>query len=595
MKSRINRHISRIIPIILFSVILSNVACDRSYEHALKNLDVAESIMESRPDSALALLNSIDEAQLKGKSRKARYALLKSMALDKNYVDTTTFDILQPAIEYYLKKGTPDEKLRTYYYQGRIYQNKNERDSAVHSFMKGLDISGECRDSMTIARMLVAQGILFQSFYDYYGYSNNYLEAAHIFKNKSLDNLEFDCLLNALNGMVILKNKHIADSITKLIDKFKYLNDIQIKKLQSDRLSYILQFGSLSDIKDLIEKNDIVRGYDMNGILNLALAYNKLGDNGMALQQLDYLDQIKIGYDTLKYLSIRFRVLEDLDRHEEALSAYKDFSHRLEIINADKFEQKSMSMEEKHRMEMQAEMDTRKNMRIIWGCIGGIVFLAMGLVILTLLVRRNKARKDLALEKARTAGLENENLKAERERLSLENSNLQLERDKKVLEAENLAHRVETLESESESLKALLESSKEEEIPSEVQKAIQTRIRMLNSLLAGYITDNDKYEKPYDEWVREITEDSVEFMNSNRLAFQASHPRFIRYFEEHGLTISEINYVCLYAIGLRGKEVGNYIKKRSHVNTSSAIRKKLGIDKHETNLGIYVRNLLRDL
>jgi DNA repair exonuclease SbcCD ATPase subunit len=66
-----------------------------------------------------------------------------------------------------------------------------------------------------------------------------------------------------------------------------------------------------------------------------------------------------------------------------------------------------------------------------------------------------------------------------------------LERDKKVLEAENLAHRVEELEHESESLKSLVEAP--EELPQEVQQAIQVRIEMLNSLLAGYITDNAQY------------------------------------------------------------------------------------------------------
>lgn len=96
-------------------------------------------------------------------------------------------------------------------------------------------------------------------------------------------------------------------------------------------------------------------------------------------------------------------------------------------------------------------------------------------------------------------------------------------------------------------------------------------------------------------WVKDLTDNTEEFMNSNRLAFRASHPSFIKYFEEHGLTIPEINYVCLYAIGLIGKEVGNYMKKRSHVNISSTIRKKLGIDKHETNIGNYVRNLLKKL
>ena len=37
------------------------------------------------------------------------------------------------------------------------------------------------------------------------------------------------------------------------------------------------------------------------------------------------------------------------------------------------------------------------------------------------------------------------------------------------------------------------------------------------------------------------------------------------------------------------------MKMRSHVNISSTIRKKLGIDKHETNIGIYVRRLLSNL
>jgi hypothetical protein len=82
-------------------------------------------------------------------------------------------------------------------------------------------------------------------------------------------------------------------------------------------------------------------------------------------------------------------------------------------------------------------------------------------------------------------------------------------------------------------------------------------------------------------------------MDSTRLAFKASHPKFIKYFEDHNLTDEEINFICLFALGLRGKEVGEYIKNKRHYNLSSAIRKKLGIDEHDTNLGIYVRKLLK--
>ena len=84
-------------------------------------------------------------------------------------------------------------------------------------------------------------------------------------------------------------------------------------------------------------------------------------------------------------------------------------------------------------------------------------------------------------------------------------------------------------------------------------------------------------------------------MNSTRLAFTASHPGFIEFLETHDLTADEINYLCLYAIGLRGKEVGEYIQLKRHYNVSSAIRKKLGMTEHDTNIGLFVRRKMSEL
>lgn len=52
--------------------------------------------------------------------------------------------------------------------------------------------------------------------------------------------------------------------------------------------------------------------------------------------------------------------------------------------------------------------------------------------------------------------------------------------------------------------------------------------------------------------------------------------KFMEYLEQHGLSIDEINYLCLYAIGLRGKEVGEYIQIKRHYIISHEIRMKLG-------------------
>lgn len=100
--------------IIILVLSLSLLGCRHNSEID-RQLDEAESMLLSAPDSSLRIISHISPGVFSEKGQRARYALLKSMALDKNYIDTTTFDVLQPAIDYYLEHGTPDEKLKTLY------------------------------------------------------------------------------------------------------------------------------------------------------------------------------------------------------------------------------------------------------------------------------------------------------------------------------------------------------------------------------------------------------------------------------------------------------------------------------------------------
>lgn len=553
----------------------------------------AEALMEEHPDSALSILETVDKSRLGSEAERARYALLMSMALDKNYIDTTTFDVLRPAIDYYLENGNPDEKLRTYYYQGCIFRNRGDRDNALDSYVKGLDNSAGCTDSLCLARALVAQGLIYKEFYDFESYSDNYLKAAAIYGKKGCRDLELDCLLNGWNGTIILKDRHRADSLMDLCSRFEPLDARQRQTLRGYRLSHTLVFGSLEELKYFLNTADRYTPYDLNGYLNLAYAYNKTGNNVSAMQLLREIESRGTDYDTLKYQSISTEVFKDLGDYRNAFSVYWDLTHKLDSINSVKFEQKAKSIEEKHQIELQARDDLRRKDNIIWKCMAGIVFLVLGIVILILSLRSHRNKEDLAVQKARATELENENLKAQKDRLDVEKRNLQLENEKKDLEMENMGHQMESLKNECESLKAIMNSH--EDIPQAAKETIRIRIEMLNSLLARYITDNDRHSEPYEAWLRDMTDNREKFMNSNRLAFRASHPRFITYLEEHGLTVDEINYVCLYAIGLNGKEVGNYMKRPGHVNISSAIRRKLGLGKNDTNLNIHILRLLKEL
>ena len=146
------------------------------------------------------------------------------------------------------------------------------------------------------------------------------------------------------------------------------------------------------------------------------------------------------------------------------------------------------------------------------------------------------------------------------------------------------------LENEHNNLELQLEQS---ELARPIKEVIKNRLDLLNGLLAKEITQNDSYAEPYNKWIDTIRNDKKKFMDSTRLAFAASHPKFIDYLEKHDLSSDEINYLCLYAIGLRGKEVGEYIQVKRHYIISHEIRKKLGIDEHETNIGLYIRRLMK--
>lgn len=74
-------------------------------------MDIAEKKMDSAPDSALYILENINDKTIHDQKLRARLSLLKTMATDKNFIDTTDLDILQPALDYFLAKGTPEESL----------------------------------------------------------------------------------------------------------------------------------------------------------------------------------------------------------------------------------------------------------------------------------------------------------------------------------------------------------------------------------------------------------------------------------------------------------------------------------------------------
>ena len=145
-------------------------------------MDSAEDVMWTKPDSALAALESIDTLDIKTKAQRARYSLLYTMALNRNWIDTTDLHVIQPAANYYERHGSKDDKMKMYYYLGVIQFNRGELLPAVSSFIRSKELSESSDD-------YVFRGLILSAISDVYARNNSYLENI-LYSEEAIQNFE---------------------------------------------------------------------------------------------------------------------------------------------------------------------------------------------------------------------------------------------------------------------------------------------------------------------------------------------------------------------------------------------------------------------
>ena len=535
---------------------------------AWNEMDIAENLIETQPDTALSILSAIDKSHLGDKEERARYALLMSMALDKNYIDTTSFAVLQPAIDYYLKHGTPDEKLRTLYYQSCIYRNRGDDGNAMASCIEALNLEG-VTDTLVLARTLVGQGALYDKQYKIAEFAENNLKAAKLYQSTGHFIPAIRCYSKALNGAVILEMTDRADSLaavcTSIVSEYPEMEQFVDKYL----LSYAIYYYNKDDLLKILEKHERYNALSAATMLDMSMGYNKIGKTDKALALFDNITIGTTSRDSLKYYAVKSDVFETAGNHSEALEAYKSYLYIAERFHVSLFNNDLLFAEKRHNMEISNMLEVQKKDRLIRYSLFAIIILMIVAIITIFRYHKSHTQRIMA---------EQDNLR------------LRLEKRTAELELENLRLEKSELESERDNLKELLTRHKGLSEP--LRSILKQRLDLLNGLLAKEISANDSYATPYRDWIEHIRKNKLEFLENTRLAFTASNPAFMKHLESRGLTDDEIRYVCLYALGLKGKEVGEYMQLKRHYNISSSIRKKLGIDEHETNIGLYIRRHL---
>ena len=543
----------RRVVIIIVALALFSACADNTVQR--ESLDGVEAIIEENPSEALRRLSAMDTLSLRSKPLKARYALLKSMALDKTYIDKTDFNVIQPAVDYYSKRGSATEKLRAAYYQGRIYQNKGNLGLAMDCFARAESEVEESEDRLTAARLYSAEALIYERLYDFENAIEYNTRAAALFREEGREKSYINMLIRIVNEYTVSGDASKAAEYLDLIEmsdssSYSYR---QNKYYWSSLLAYSVAFKKSRDEIGML-LSDYFRNVPSGAVdwLSVATAFCFVGNLDKAGDALEKYVSTAGVLNKTRYAAVCSKVYRLSGDSEKALEYYEKYVRAADSARFASYRTDAQFVSERYRLEeARLEEQARKN-RVLF--VGMTVLFAAAVVIFALVARYRHSK----LEQSRLLVLY-DRIAVERDALSA-----------RLVESENVLNE-------------------------DARAVLNAKLALFDRFLSAGISEDSEIDRKAFKDMERMLFDREEFMELNRLSYKASHPSFVRYLEGKGLSGWEVGYCCLYAMGLKGKDIGKYLQKGGHFNISSRIRTKLGISSHDTNLGIYIRKLLSEL
>ena len=128
--------------ILLVSVgsIFMSVSLSSCSSPSVKNplLLCADSLMETYPDSALSILESITYPQKMPRADRALYALLLTQARHKNYIALEDDSLIKTAVDYYGDKKKSLRAAKAHYYWGATYSEMGYTSFTVEEYLTAI-------------------------------------------------------------------------------------------------------------------------------------------------------------------------------------------------------------------------------------------------------------------------------------------------------------------------------------------------------------------------------------------------------------------------------------------------------------------------
>lgn len=547
-------------------VLLSCSKADLETERTLA--DVA-SFIEERPDSALTILDTMDSFSLTTSALKARHSLLLAMARDKNYIDDTTDSIIAPAVSWYRRHGSADEKLLMNYYRGRIAMNAGDYETAMRWFADGSRFSEKARNKVWSGRLCNAKFQVYQHLFDSASAIDAALRSADYYAAAG----ELSRYYDAINNVAC-----VYEQLLDTANALHYLGILRDNWDELDESQHSCYYAGMLSISS--DKKPVLEQYlcDVNDEqviywVIVAKSYFEIGNYEQASRALKMAEKY-VGTQGLDYKWVNALVQEATGEYRSAAKSYREFIGANGNNNIDIFESDTKFVEERIATNRTINHQLYIILIIVLSLMVSFLF---GIL---LWVRHSSLKKIHKMsEKAH---------KAEAELLEKENRRLEEERIRAVREKEEY----ERMYNEAVSRIELLERIKKEpRLGKGVRDVVDKYLSVLNKFIAAHVSK--AFDKDAKAELSALMGEQKDFLKSIGLAFSLSHPNFIGYLNKCRLNDWEKGCCCMFCIGLNNSEIADYLKRPSFKNDLTTIRGKLKVERR-TNIGIFLQKRMAE-
>ena len=121
--------------LVVLIIVLCNLSSCTTHTTYPSAILQAENCMNTRPDSALTLLQGMESGITDYPEEVQMYwHLLTVQAKDKQYIIHTSDSLINRIVRFYEEYGDKEKLMMAYYYQGRVYRDMNDAPKALKGF-----------------------------------------------------------------------------------------------------------------------------------------------------------------------------------------------------------------------------------------------------------------------------------------------------------------------------------------------------------------------------------------------------------------------------------------------------------------------------